>query len=132
MTNVSNLHNRYGCSVCAASCAKNIISVELNRAGFYEPRITDPEKYSNCSICLEACAFNHKDCALKSEEISMKSWAAWSNDDDVRRKCSSGGIGFKIGKQLIEQGYHAVGCRYDIKEQRAELYIATTVVEFVR
>ena len=78
------------------------------------------------------CAFNHKERSLNPEEIQIKSWAAWSNDENVRRKCSSGGIGFEIGKQLIEQGYQAIGCRYDIKEQRAEHYIATTVEEFVQ
>lgn len=68
---------------------------------------------------------------MRPEEINIKSWAAWSNEENVRRKCSSGGIGFEIGKQLIEQGYQAVGCRYDIREQRAEHYIATTVEEFI-
>ena len=69
---------------------------------------------------------------MRPEEIQIKSWAAWSNDEDIRRKCSSGGIGFEIGKQLIEEGYHAVGCRYDIKEQRAEHYIATTIEGFIQ
>lgn len=130
--NISEIHNCYGCGVCAASCGKKIISIELNRDGFYEPRINEPEKCTDCGICLEVCAFNHNERALKPEEIQLKSWAAWSNDEDVRRKCSSGGIGYEIGKQLIGQGYQAVGCRYDIKEQRAEHFIATSVEDFVQ
>ena len=130
--NITRFSSCFGCGVCAASCGKKIISIELNRDGFYEPRINEPEKCTNCGICLEVCAFNHKERSLKPEEIQIKSWAAWSNDKNVRRKCSSGGIGFEIGKQLIEEGYQAVGCRYDIKEQRAEHYIATTVEEFVQ
>lgn len=131
MKNISLIRDCYGCGICSASCGKNIISIELNRDGFYEPRISEPEKCTNCGICLDVCAFNHKECALSPEEVNIKSWAAWSNDDEVRRKCSSGGIGFEIGKQLIESGYNAVGCRYDIKEQRAEHFIATTVEEFL-
>lgn len=111
---------------------KKIINIRLNKDGFYVPYIDEPEKCTECGICLDVCAFNHKERALKAEEVNIKSWAAWSNDEAVRRKCSSGGIGFEIGKQLIEQGYHAVGCRYGIKEQRAEHYIATTVEEFVQ
>ena len=130
--NITRFSSCFGCGVCAASCGKKIISIEFNRDGFYEPRINEPEKCTNCGICLDVCAFNHKERSLKPEEIQIKSWAAWSNDENVRRKCSSGGIGFEIGKQLIEQGYQAVGCRYDIKEQRAEHYIATTVEEFVQ
>lgn len=117
--------------VCA-SCGKKIISIRLDKDGFYSPYIDDPEKCTGCGICLDVCAFNHKERALKPEEIKIKSWAAWSNDEAIRRKCSSGGIGFEIGKQLIEQGYKVVGCRYDIQKQRAEHYIATTVEEFVQ
>lgn len=132
MKNVSVIHNCYGCGVCASSCGKHIISIELNKDGFYEPRINEPEKCTDCGICLDVCAFNHKDLSLQSQESPIKSWAAWSNDENVRKKCSSGGIGFEIGKQLIEQGYQVVGCRYDIKKQRAEHYIAATVEELVQ
>ena len=130
MKNISQVHDCYGCGVCATVCAKKIIEITLNKDGFYEPKITDLDKCTNCGLCLDVCAFNHSELSLAERKI--KSWAAWSNDEDVRRKCSSGGIGFELGKQLIGQGYHAVGCRYDIAEQRAEHYIATTVEEFIQ
>ena len=120
----------YGCGVCTASCPKHIIYIRLNRNGFYEPYIDDLEACVKCGICLEVCSFEHNDVALTSK--TFKSWAAWSDDDRVRRKCSSGGIGFEIGKQLIEQGYKAVGCHYNAEQQRAEHFIATTVEEFVQ
>lgn len=132
MQNISDIKNCFGCGVCAASCPIKIISIRLNRDGFYEPYIYAHQKCINCGICRDVCAFNHNECILNPEEVQIKSWAAWSNDDDIRQKCSSGGIGFEIGKQLIEQGFHAVGCRYDIKEQRAEHYISKTVHEFVQ
>jgi len=130
MNNVGEIKNCYGCGVCSASCPKSIIDISLNRDGFYEPIIKDMNKCIHCGICLEVCAFNHQELALQNP-IGL-SWAAWSNDGRVRKKCSSGGIGFEIGKQLIEKGYKAVACRYDIKEQRAEHFIATTVEEFVQ
>lgn len=128
--NISFIHNCYGCGVCAASCGKKIISIELNEDGFYEPKILNNIQCSNCGICVEVCAFAHQELANQNS-VSLKSWAAWSNDENVHQKCSSGGVGFEIGKQLIEQGYHIVGCRYDIQKQRAEHYIATTVEGFV-
>lgn len=130
MNNIAQTDNCYGCGVCTATCPKNIISLSLNKDGFYEPHIEDIDRCTNCGLCLDVCAFNHSELSLAERKI--KSWAAWSNDEDVRRKCSSGGIGFELGKQLIEQGCHAVGCRYDIAEQRAEHYIATTVEEFIQ
>lgn len=128
--NVSSIHNCYGCGVCSASCPKKIIDIHLNQNGFYEPKIDKQDKCIDCGICLDVCAFNHDEIALEDSRIN--SWAAWSNDEDVRRRSSSGGLGFEIGKQLIEHGYKAVGCRYDIKNQRAEHFIATTVEEFVQ
>lgn len=130
--NIQKIKNCYGCGVCSASCGKKIIKIQLNKEGFYEPYIDNIEKCTECGICLDVCAFAHDELALSKENVDLKSWAAWSNDENIRRKCSSGGIGFEIGKQLIEQGYQAVGCRYDIQKQRAEHYIATSVEDFVQ
>lgn len=132
MRNIANVGDCYGCGVCAASCPRNIISIHLNKDGFYEPYINDEDKCLDCGFCLDVCAYNFEDLSLGSEEKRIKSWAAWSNDEAVRKKCSSGGVGFELGKQLIDKGYKAIGCRYDIKEQRAEHFIATTVEEFVQ
>lgn len=128
--NISNNQNCYGCGVCSAACPKKIINIRLNKDGFYKPWIEDKKGCIECGICLDVCSFNHTEPAIKDRPI--KSWAAWSNDERVRRKCSSGGIGFEIGKQLIEHGYKAVGCRYDVEKQRAEHFIATTVEEFIQ
>lgn len=127
--NVSKFDYCYGCGVCSSVCNKNAITIGLDKNGFYAPTVNDSECV-DCGLCLNVCAFEHVEIACKPDRLN--SWAAWSNDERVRRKCSSGGIGFEIGKQLIERGYKAVGCRYDIKEQRAEHYIATTVEELVQ
>ena len=129
--NISIIHNCYGCGVCSVSCPKGIIKIELNNDGFYEAFVKDDELCIQCGICLDVCAFNHVELSL-SYDRPLQSWAAWSNDTDIRRKCSSGGIGFEIGKQLIKKGYKAVGCRYDIKDQKAEHFVANTVEEYVQ
>lgn len=129
MNNISDIKNCYGCGVCAVACHRNIIRVSLNKKGFYEPIIVDTDKCTQCGLCREVCAYSHNDLALKSQKIH--SWASWSNDEQVRKKCSSGGIGFEIGKQLLQEGYKVVGCRYDATLQRAEHYIATTVEELI-
>ncbi len=130
MDNVSKHKYCYGCGVCSAVCPAKIISIQLNRDGFYEPRITNQNRCIECGLCNDVCSFNYIEPAQC--EKPLKSWASWSNDARIRRKCSSGGIGFEIGKQLIAEGYKAIGCRYNIKQQRAEHFIATTVEEFVQ
>ena len=127
--NIGHFDYCYGCGVCSAVCNKRAIQIELDSNGFYKP-LVDDNKCVNCGICLDVCSFNHS--GLANENLPIKSWAAWSNDETVRKKCSSGGISFEIGKQLIERGFKAVGCRYDIDNERAEHYIASTVEEFVQ
>lgn len=131
MNNIHNIKDCYGCGVCATVCAKKIIEIKLNKNGFYEPRITDPDKCTNCGLCVEVCAFSHKELALDKQDIQISSWAAWSNDERVQRKCSSGGIGYEIAKQLIEKDHKLCGCRYNPNNNRAEHYIATTPEEAI-
>lgn len=132
MKNISQVHDCYGCGVCATVCAKNIIEITLNKDGFYEPKITDLDKCTNCGLCTDVCAFSHEELALGKNEISINSWAAWSDDERVQRKCSSGGVGYEIAKQLIEKDYKLCGCRYNAEEGRAEHYIATTPEEAIQ
>lgn len=127
--NIENIRDCYGCGVCATACGRKIIEIGLNADGFYEPHITDVSKCTNCGICTEVCAYLHDELSLK--EVEIHSYAAWSKDHLVRRKCSSGGAGFEIGKYLLEQGYKVCGVRYDADKNRAEHYIATTVEELI-
>lgn len=129
MNNIGHVHDCYGCGVCATVCAKQIISIELNGDGFYEPRITDESKCTNCGLCLDVCAYSHDDLSLKDRCI--KSYGAWSRDEAVRRKCSSGGVGFELGRSLIGEGYKVCGVRYNAETNKAEHYIATTVEELI-
>lgn len=127
--NISVVHNCYGCGVCATACGRKIIEIVQNADGFYEPRITDESKCTHCGICTDVCAYLHDDLSLK--EIDIHPYAAWSKDHLVRRKCSSGGAGFEIGKYLLGQGYKVCGVRYDADKNRAEHYIATNVEELI-
>lgn len=130
-SNISHIRNCYGCGVCATVCTKGIIEIKLNKDGFYEPTITDVDKCTNCGLCSDVCAFSHNEQSLSKEDRNIKSWAAWSNDKRVQRKCSSGGIGYEIAKQLIEKDYKLCGCRYNTEAGRAEHYIATTPEEAI-
>ena len=97
--NITRFDYCYGCGVCSMSCPQNIISIQLDKEGFYVPKIFEMDECVECGVCLDVCAFNHK--FIANDCKPQMSWAAWSNDERVRHKCTSGGVGFEIGKQLI-------------------------------
>ena len=127
--NISNIHDCFGCGVCATVCAHRIIEIKLNEAGFYEPVMTDDGKCTDCGLCVDVCSYSHEGVSLT--DSCIKSYAAWSNDEKVLRKCSSGGVGFEVGKALIDKGYKVCGVRYNPESNRAEHYIATTIKELI-
>ena len=129
MNNISSIKNCFGCGVCAIACPKKIIDLRLNKKGFYEPFLFDESKCIDCGLCLSVCSFNHDDTALKDPQL--KSYGAWSKDPKVRRKCSSGGVAFEIGKTLLNDGYKVCGVKYNIDANRAEHYIASNLVELI-
>ncbi len=127
--NVSNIKDCYGCGVCAVACSRKIIDIRLNADGFYEPQITDAAKCTDCGLCTAVCSYSHE--GLSLTDASIKSYAAWSNDAAVRRKCSSGGVGFEVGRTLIGKGHKVCGVRYNPDTNRAEHYVAATVEELI-
>ena len=127
--NISNIKDCYGCGMCAKVCSQHIIDIVLNTNGFYEPHITNTSKCSDCGLCADVCSYLHDDLSFKNRYI--KSYAVWSNDTQIRNKCSSGGISFELGKVLIGKGYKVCGVRYNPNLNRAEHYIATSVEELI-
>ena len=129
MKNISNIKTCYGCGVCTTVCPKKIIRMELDKNGFYHPTIFDIEKCVDCGLCVSVCAWSHNELSLRKTD-RIVGYAAWSNNEAVRYKSSSGGVGFELGRLLLAQGYKACGVRYNVKKQRAEHFIADNEHEY--
>ncbi len=129
MNNISSIKDCYGCGVCAIACSKKIIDIRLNTEGFYEPYIKELDKCTKCGLCVDVCSFSHQNIAGEGKPLS--SYGAWSKETAVRQKCSSGGVGFELGRKLIAEGYKVCGVKYDVEEGNAKHYIATTVEELI-
>lgn len=127
--NITQLRDCYGCGVCVKACPVKIISLVENKEGFYSPFIEEPDKCIECGMCLKICASNHKEIA--GDGKIHASYAGWSVNPNVRYRCSSGGVGFEIGRHLIDKGYSAVGVKYDLDKRRAVHYISDTVESFM-
>ena len=128
MNNVSNIKDCYGCGVCSIVCSKKIISIVQDRQGFYAPRIEHLDQCTDCGLCMKVCAYSHDE--VSNSHTTPQGYAAWSTDVEVRRDCSSGGVGFEIGRSLLNEGYKLCGVRYDAPTRKAMHYIASTPTEW--
>ena len=127
MKNVSEITDCYGCGVCAVSCPIKIIDIVLDKDGFYSPSIVDESRCIGCGACIDVCSYLHD--GLSVANPVLNSYASWSNDAEVRYKCSSGGVGFELGSALLKEGYKVCGVRYNVEKEIAEHYISETETE---
>lgn len=125
--NISFIHDCFGCGVCSTVCPPNIIDIILSKEGFYEPQITDEDKCINCGRCLKVCSFYNNETISQTNNI--KGYATWSKDPKVRHNASSGGTGYEIARQLVNEGYHFCGVKYNIKNKYVEHYITDKIEE---
>lgn len=129
MKNIFHIKDCYGCGVCAIICPKKIIGIELNKNGFYQPVMINGNRCTNCGLCLTVCAYSHNE-LVPAQTGEIVGYAAWSNNDDIRYNCSSGGIAFELGRSMLKHGYKACGVKYDVVQNRAEHFIADNEFDF--
>ncbi len=125
--NILKLKDCYGCGVCVMACPKKIISLELNKDGFYSPAIHNQADCIECGVCLDICGFNHDETANSDRPFDIKAYGCLSKDDDIRANCTTGGMGYEIARKAVENGYKACVVEYDIENRRAQHYIADSV-----
>lgn len=105
------MNNCNGCSACASICPKNCIEMKNNKEGFWYPEI-DNNKCIKCGAC-------EKVCPLKKDKINndkkVNAYAAFTNNDDIRKKSSSGGIFSELAQSILQSGGKVFGASYDEK-----------------
>ena len=86
-----------GCGACMNICPKNAIKFEKNSEGFSYP-VIDNDKCINCGACKRVCpVLNGKTFSDKIVEC----YAAKSNDANIKKKSSSGGIFSHLALNII-------------------------------
>lgn len=94
-----------GCALCYNVCTSEAIEIELSNYGFYLP-VIDQNKCLNCGKCLLSCPINlkKKDKHELNMNLDIKVYGAWSNDENIRMKSSSGGIFSELAISIIQEG----------------------------
>lgn len=125
--NISDIKYCFGCGVCAIICPKKIIDLSLNKDGFYIPKLTEVSACIHCGLCKDICSFSHE--TIANNVPVIESYAAWSNNAEARKRCSSGGIGYELCKTALQNNYSVCAVRYNTDKQYAEHYMAKDIQE---
>lgn len=97
-----------GCLACFNECEFNAIEIKQNNKGFYIP-VINKNLCKNCGMCEKVCPeIEHVN---KNNVIGC--YAAWSKNDEIRKKSTSGGIFYEIAKSIIDDGGIVVGAVFD-------------------
>lgn len=123
MNNISQIKDCFGCGLCSVVCKHNVIDMQQNENGFYQPTIIRQDECVNCGLCTKVCSFINEDTFIKP----IHSYAGWSKNAIIRKKSTSGGISFELAKFMLSQGYKFCGVKYNTELERAEHYIATDI-----
>lgn len=88
-----------GCYACYSVCPTQAISMSLNDEGFIFP-IVNYNICTSCGLCQQVCPISK---LTLNNQKSPNVYAAFSNNDEIRYKSSSGGIFFEIAKNILNQ-----------------------------
>lgn len=115
-----------GCGACYQICPKKCITLKSDKEGFLYPKI-DKEKCINCGLCEKVCPIAN---AEKKSENVLSSYVAYSPDNEIRKKSSSGGMFTLFANEILKKGGVVYGAAFDDKflvhhigiENKNELY----------
>lgn len=89
-----------GCNACAQICPTQCISMISDEEGFKYPQVME-YKCISCNKCEKACPIiHHKNVKLVCDDLKPKTIGGCHNNEEVRKKSSSGGA-FTLLAELV-------------------------------
>lgn len=94
------------CGACENICPKACVERELGASSFTMRR---GESCVHCDLCVTVCPTQNE--LILNQPT--KAYAAWSNDDRVRKSSASGGIATSIYRYAADNAFDFVGAAFD-------------------
>jgi len=110
MPELASKNSCTGCTACMSVCPENCIEMKTDADGFFYPEITNASLCIKCGQCERVCPLND----VKTSDLP-KAYAAYTNEDSLRKDSSSGGVFSELAKYVLSQNGAVYGAEYDEK-----------------
>lgn len=97
-----------GCYACINICPVSCISMEMDKEGFWYPKI-DTKDCISCQKCLDVCPHTNKRQTFSKPLV----YAVINKNKEVRLKSSSGGVFSLLAEIVIEKGGLVFGAGFN-------------------
>lgn len=128
MINITDKTKCCGCHACAEICPKKCIQMTMDNEGFLYPHV-DEAVCIDCGLCEKVCP------QLNKFEIGNYDlpnvYAAYSKNDAVRVRSTSGGVYTELAKYMYAQGAYVCGAVY-VDDFRVKLLVSNDINDLTR
>ncbi len=119
MINIKDKAKCCGCHACASVCPKGCIVMSDDGEGFLYP-VVNTEICIDCGLCERVCPILSSD---SGERACVSAYAAYNNDEKVRRMGSSGGVFSALAKAVLAGGGVVFGAAMDAALELSHTYV---------
>ena len=117
----ANKHLCVGCSACKNACSAAAIQMIEDEEGFLYP-VVDTQKCIECGVCEKVCPIISKPIKKNINE-SVVAYAAYTQNDEIRKNSSSGGIFSEFAVSVLNNGGIVFGAAFNENWQVVHTYI---------
>ncbi|WP_165916296.1 Coenzyme F420 hydrogenase/dehydrogenase, beta subunit C-terminal domain [Marinisporobacter balticus] len=98
-----------GCAACSNICPVDAIKMDYDQEGFLYP-FFDSTICIKCEQCLKVCPVINEQKEQKTSRL--RTFAAWSNNNEIRLLSTSGGIFSELALKVLQKGGCVSGAKY--------------------
>ena len=99
------------CGACVNICPVRAVKFLADSRGFNYPSVNN-SACTDCGLCLKVCSVGKKQ-QLENKTLEPKVYAAYHNDEEIRRNSSSGGIFSVLAQYILTNNGIVYGAAFD-------------------
>lgn len=114
-----------GCKACGDICPVGAIAYDIDKEGFWYPRI-DGNICVKCGLCDKTCPALKCNYASQNNYKEPEVYKVYHKDKTIRYNSTSGALYYGLADAFLKDGGYIVGCVYDDDWKGAHHYISNS------